>query len=100
MVTVALHFKLEAKPGKEKEVEQLLEDGGKLVSEEPGTIVWFAIRMGPSSFLIFDAFETEAGRHAHLSGKVAAAVMGKSAELFASPPDIDRIDLIAAKLPG
>jgi quinol monooxygenase YgiN len=99
MVTVALLVRLEAKPGKEAEVEAFLKGGLALVEEEPDTTAWFAIRMGPSTFGIFDAFPDELGRQAHLSGKVAAALMAKASELLAQPPAIGRVDVLAAKLP-
>lgn len=99
MVKVALFVRLEAKPGKEKEVENFLLDGLPIVQEEPATTAWFGIRLGPSTFGIFDAFPDEAGRQAHLSGKVAAALMAK-AELLAKPPSIEKVDVLAAKLPG
>jgi quinol monooxygenase YgiN len=100
MVHVALYVKLEAKPGKEKEVEDFLRGGLAIVQEEPATIAWFAIRTGPSTFGIFDAFPDEAGRQAHLSGRVAAALMAKAADLLAKPPDIAKVDVLAAKLPA
>ncbi|MGP6429368.1 putative quinol monooxygenase [Pseudomonas paraglycinae] len=99
MVKVALFVRLEAKPGKEKEVERFLLSGLPLVEEEPGTTAWFGIRLGPSTFGIFDAFPDEAGRQAHLSGKVAAALMANAAELFAEPLSIEKVDVLAAKLP-
>jgi quinol monooxygenase YgiN len=89
-----------AKPGKEKDVESFLLSGLPLVQAEPATTAWFGIRLGPSTFGIFDAFPDEAGREAHLSGKVSAALMEKADELFAEPPSIERIDVLAAKLPG
>jgi quinol monooxygenase YgiN len=100
MVNVALYVKLEAKPGKEKEVEDFLRGGLPIVQDEPATIAWFAIRLGPTTFGIFDAFPDEAGRQAHLSGRVAAALMAKAPELLAEPPDIHNVDVLAAKLPG
>ncbi len=100
MVNVALFVRLEAKPGKEAEVETFLRGGLPLVMEEPSTIAWFGIRLGPSTFGIFDAFPDEAGRQAHLSGKVAAALMARASELFASPPAIEKVDVLAAKLPA
>jgi quinol monooxygenase YgiN len=99
-VRVALFVRLEAKPGKEAEVEQFLRGGLSLVEQEPLTTAWFAIRMGPSTFGIFDAFADESGRQAHLQGQVAAALMAKADELLSQPPRIDKVDLIAAKLPG
>ena len=100
MVKVALYVRLEAKPGKEKEVEQFLISGLPIVLEEPATIAWFGIKRGPSTFGIFDAFPDEAGRQAHLSGRVAAALMANAAELLSSPPSIEMVDVLAAKLPG
>ena len=99
MVKVALWVRLEAKPGKEAEVENFLRNGLPIVQQEPATTAWFAIRLGPSTFGIFDAFPDDAGRQAHLSGKVAAALKEKAAELFAKPPVIEKIDVLAAKLP-
>jgi quinol monooxygenase YgiN len=100
MVKVALFVKLEAKPGKEEDVESFLLSGLPLVEQEPATTAWFAIRLGPSTFGIFDAFPDEAGRQAHLSGKVAAALMEKAGELFSTPPSIEKADVLAAKLPA
>jgi quinol monooxygenase YgiN len=99
MVTTALFVRLEAKPGKETEVESFLRGGLPLVEEEPATVAWFGIRLGPATFGIFDAFPNDAGRQAHLSGKVAAALMAKASELFARPPVIEKADVLAAKLP-
>ena len=99
MVSVALFVRLEAKPGKEKEVEDFLRGGLPIVQEEPATTAWFGIRLGPTTFCIFDAFPDEAGRQAHLVGRVAAALMARASELFAQPPVIEKIDVLAAKLP-
>jgi quinol monooxygenase YgiN len=99
MVTVALLVRLEAKPGKEKDVENFLRSGLAIVEEEPATTAWFAIRMGPSTFGIFDAFPDEEGRQAHLTGRVAAALMSKASELLSEPPVIEQVDVLAAKLP-
>lgn len=99
MVKMALYVRLVAKPGKAADVENFLRGGLLLVEEEPATIAWFGIRLGPETFGIFDAFPDEAGRQAHLSGKVAAALMAKASELLAKPPVIEKIDILAAKLP-
>jgi quinol monooxygenase YgiN len=99
MLKTALFVRLEAKPGKEAEVEQFLRGGLALVDAEPGTIAWFAIKLGPTTYAIYDAFNDEAGRDAHLNGQVAAALMAKAADLFASPPSIEKADVLAAKLP-
>ena len=100
MCQVALFVELEAKPGKEAEVEAFLKQGAALVREEPKTVAWFAIRMSPNRFGIFDAFADESGRQAHLSGKVAAALMQKAPQLLAKPPQIQKIDVLADKLPS
>ncbi len=100
MVKLGLYVRLEAKAGKEKDVEEFLHQGESLVMQEPGTIAWFAIRMGPSTFGIFDAFADEHGRQAHLSGKVAEALMAKAPDLLAQPPKIEKVDLLGSKLPG
>ena len=99
MVKVALFVRLEAKPGKETAVEEFLRAGLPLVQNEPATTAWFGIRLGPRTFGIFDAFPDEAGRQAHLSGKVAAALMAKASELLEKPPAIEKVDVLAAKLP-
>ena len=99
MTKVALFVRLEAKPGKEAEVESFLRGGLPIVEAEPETTAWFAIRFGSTTFGIFDAFPDEAGRQAHLSGKVAAALMAKASELLAQPPLIEKVDVLAAKLP-
>jgi quinol monooxygenase YgiN len=99
MVKVALWVRLEAKPGKEEEVAAFLKGGLAIVEQEPATIAWFAIRLNPSTFGIFDAFPDDAGRQAHLSGRVAAALMQKAPELLTKPPTIEKIEVLAAKLP-
>lgn len=100
MVTVSLLVRLEAKPGKEADVENFLKGGLALAQQEPATTAWFAVRMGPSTFGIFDAFPDDAGRQAHLAGRIAAALMAQAPDLLAQPPSIERLDVLAAKLPG
>ncbi len=99
MSKVALYVPLEAKPGEEKEVAEFLRSALPLVDAESGTVTWYAIQEGPSRFAIFDTFNDEAGREAHLNGKVAAALMAKAADLFATPPSIHKIDILTDKLP-
>ena len=99
MIKVALYVRLEAKPGKEKEVEEFLRGGLLIVREEPDTIAWFAIKLGPSTYGIFDAFPHEKGRDAHLAGRVAAALMAKAPDLLAKTPVIEKVDILASKLP-
>jgi quinol monooxygenase YgiN len=98
MVRVALAVKLEAKPGKEGEVEAFLKSGLALAQQEPATRVWFALKFGPTTFGIFDAFPDDAGRNAHLNGPIAAALMAKAGDLLAKPPTIEKVDVLAAKL--
>jgi len=100
MTTKALFVRLEAKAGKENEVAKFLRDGQGLVAQEPATTAWFGIRLGPTTFAIFDAFSDDAGRDAHLSGKVAKALMEKAPELLAEPPKIEKADVLADRLPG
>ena len=100
MVKLALFVRLEAKPGKEADVRRFLLDGLPLVEEEPATAAWFGLQLGPATFGIFDAFPDEAGRQAHLSGRVAAALMAKAPELLSSPPSIERVDVLAVKVPA
>lgn len=97
MVKVGLFVRLEAKPGKEAEVESFLRGGLAVVQQEPATLAWYALRLGPSTFGIFDAFPDDAGRQAHLTGRVAAALMARAAELFSSPPSIEKVDVLAVK---
>lgn len=98
MVTVGLWAMLEAKPGKEAEVAAFLKSALPLAEAEPETKAWFALRIGPSTFGIFDVFPDDKGRQAHLNGPIAAALMAKAGELLAKPPSIEQIDLLAAKL--
>lgn len=91
-------MKLVAKPGKEAEVEAFLNGGLALVNEEPLTVTWYAVKFTENTFGIFDTFDADEGRDAHLNGKVAEALMANAAELLAEPPKIEKIDIIAAKL--
>ncbi len=100
MVSVGLLVRLEANPGKEAAVQQFLESGLDLANQEPDTTVWFAIRMGPTTFGIFDAFPSDAGRQAHLDGPIAAALMAQADDLLSVPPEITPVDVLAAKVPG
>ncbi len=98
-VKVALFVRLEAKPGKEAEVENFIKNAVPLVEAETATSAWFGIRLGPSTFGIFDTFPDESGRNAHLNGRVAAALMAKASDLFVTAPSIEKVDVLAAKLP-
>jgi quinol monooxygenase YgiN len=98
MVTVGVLARLEAKPGKEEEVANFLAGALPLAQQEEATTAWFAIRLGPSTFGIFDVFPDDAGRDAHLSGPIASALMEKADELLSEPPAIEKVDLLASKL--
>jgi quinol monooxygenase YgiN len=99
MVTVALLVRLNAKAGKEAAVEAFLRAGLSLAQAEPSTTAWFAVRLGPSTFGIFDVFPDDSGRQAHLAGPIAAALMAQASDLLADPPAIEPADVLAAKLP-
>ncbi|MDC0714410.1 antibiotic biosynthesis monooxygenase [Stigmatella sp. ncwal1] len=100
MVRVGLLVRLQAKPGKEEEVARFLQGALPLANEEVATTVWFALRLGPSTFGIFDAFPDDSGRHAHLAGRIAAALMAKAPDLLSEPPSIEKVDVLASKFPG
>lgn len=98
-VTKGLLVRIEANAGREADVEAFLDGGLELVMEEPATTAWFAIKLGPSTYGIFDVFPDDDGRDAHLNGKVAAALMENAGELY-GPPTLEKLDVLAAKLPG
>ena len=100
MLKHALFVRLEAKPGKEEEVAAFLKQGLQLANQEAATPLWFALRISPSTFAVFDSFHDETGRQNHLSGPIAKALMAKAPELLAAPLNIERLDVIGAKLPG
>ncbi len=99
MPSVALFVRLEAKPGKENDVAEFLKQGLQLANQETTTPVWFALRLGPATFAIFDAFKDEAGRQNHLQGPIAQALTAQAPNLLATPPAIERLDVLGAKLP-
>jgi len=99
MYKVALFVRLEAKAGKEDAVAQFLKTALAMANEETTTPIWFALQMSPSTFGVFDAFTDESGRTAHLTGPIAKALMANAADLLAKAPEIERIDLLGAKLP-
>jgi quinol monooxygenase YgiN len=99
MLTVALFARLEAKPGKEDEVAAFLQQGLQLANEETLTPLWFALRLGPATFAIFDAFTDESGRQAHLTGPIAQALMAHAPDLLAVPPSIEKLEVLGVKLP-
>lgn len=100
MVKLALFVRLKAKPGKADALQKFLEGGLELANAEAETPVWFALRFDAQTFGIFDAFASERGREAHLNGPIAAALMAHADELLSEPPSIEKVDLLAVKLPG
>lgn len=98
MLTVSLFARLEAKPGKEEAVATFLGQGLELANQEATTPIWFALRLGPSTFAIFDAFRDEAARQKHLEGPIATALMAQAPHSLATPPVIQRADVLGAKL--
>jgi quinol monooxygenase YgiN len=96
---VALVVRIEAKPGREAEVEDLLRSGLSLVEDEPNTTSWFGMRLGDNSFCIFDTFPDDSGRQEHLTGRVAQSLQDQGGDLFARPPTIERADVLASKMP-
>ncbi len=100
MVTVGLFLRLEAKPGKEAEVADFLTSALPLILEEVDTTAWFGLQLGPATFGIFDAFPHEAGRHAHMTGKVADLLRATWADMLSCPPSIEKVSILAARLPG
>ncbi|MEV8212898.1 antibiotic biosynthesis monooxygenase [Leifsonia sp. NPDC077715] len=89
----------EALPGQEESVAEFLVAAKKLVDDEPGTLAWFSFQTGPAAFRIFDAFETENDRAAHLQGKVRQAIERQAEQLFTAFPTITPVDILASKLP-
>ncbi len=98
MLTLGLFVRLEAKPGKEEEVAAFLKQGLQLANQETTTPLWFALRMAPSTFAIFDAFRDETGRQNHLNGPIAKALMAQAPNLLATPPVIEKVEVLGAKL--
>jgi quinol monooxygenase YgiN len=96
----ALLALLQAKPGKEKEVEDFLTSARPLALQEDGTTSWYALKLGPSRYGIFDTFANEEDRKAHLSGEIAKALFARAEELFATPPQVEMLEILAVKVPG
>ena len=97
MSKLALYGRMKAKPGKEAEIEAFLKQGAEMAQAEPGTVNWFAIKEDNGAYNIFDTFDDEAGREAHLSGEIAKALMARAEELFSEPPQIHKITVLAEK---
>ena len=99
MLKLGLFVRLEAKAGKEEEVAAFLKQGLQLARAETTTPLWFAVKLGPTTFAIFDSFENESGRQAHLNGPIAKALMAQAPHLLATPPSIEPYEVLGAKLP-
>ncbi len=96
METIGLLVTLEARAGKEADAEAFLKSAQPLAQDEKGTLKWYAIKLEPGKFRIFDTFENEAGRNAHLSGEIAKALGARASELFAVPPQVQRVEILAS----
>ena len=96
----ALLALVEAKPGKEQQVEEFLKSAQPMALRESGTSTWYAVKLGPAKFGIFDTFEDEEGREARLSGEIAKALMANAGELLAKAPQIEKLEILASKAPG
>jgi quinol monooxygenase YgiN len=99
MATLSIWAQLEAKPGKEKEVEEFLKSAQPLAVRETGTLTWYAIKLAPGKYGIFDTFADEKGREAHLNGEIAKALFAKAKDLFAKAPEVAKPEILAAKGP-
>ncbi len=99
MLSLGIFVRLEAKPGKEQEVAAFLKQGLDLANQETTTPLWFALRLGPSTFGVFDAFHDESGRQAHLNGPIAKALLANAPNLLAVSPSIEKVEVLGAKLP-
>lgn len=97
MGKLAIWAQLHAKAGKEKELEEFLKSAQPLAEREPGTLTWYAIKMGPGKYGIFDTFADENGRNEHLNGEIAKALFAKAKELLAEDPKIDKPEILASK---
>jgi quinol monooxygenase YgiN len=100
MAKFALWAVLESKPGKEKEVEDFLKSAEPLAEKEQGTLTWYAVKIGPSQYAIFDTFADEKGREAHIHGEIAKTLFARASELFSKEPAINKLEVLAAKGPG
>jgi quinol monooxygenase YgiN len=97
MAKQAIWVMLKAKAGKEQEVEAFLAQGAQMAADEAGTVTWYGVRMGPGVYGVFDTFEDEAGRDAHLDGEIAKALMAKAPDLFANELRIERMEILSSK---
>ena len=100
MDKLSLLVLLNARPGKEQEVESFLKSAQPLAQREAGTNSWYAVKLSPGKFGIFDTFKDEAGRDAHLTGEIAKALFAKAEDLFSTPPLVEKLEILASKAPG
>jgi quinol monooxygenase YgiN len=100
MDKLAILVLLEARAGKEAEAEEFLKSALPLAEQEPGTTTWYAVKLGPGRFGIFDTFKDNDGRQAHLTGPIAKALFAKAEELFAVAPQVEMLEILAVKAPG
>jgi len=98
MLSVGLFVRIEAKPGKEKEVTDFLKQALEMANQEKTTPLWFALRLGPTTFAVSDAFHDESGRQTHLNGPIAKALMANASALLATPPSIEKTEILGAKI--
>jgi quinol monooxygenase YgiN len=97
MASKAIWVMLKAKPGKENDVEAFLKQGAAMSHDEPQTVTWYGVKMGPGIYGVFDTFDDEAGRDAHLTGEIAKALMANAADLFSNEIKIEKMDILADK---
>ena len=97
MAKQALWVMLKAKPGKEQEIEEFLKQGASLANDEPAPVTWYGVKLAPGMYGVFDTFDNEAGRDAHLTGEIAKALMAKAPDLFSNEIKIERMEILASK---
>jgi quinol monooxygenase YgiN len=97
MAKQAIWVMLKAKPGKEADVEAFLKQGAVMSNDEPQTVTWYGVKMGPGIYGVFDTFDDEAGRDAHLNGEIAKALMANASELFSNELRIEKMEILALK---
>jgi quinol monooxygenase YgiN len=95
MEAIGLLVTLEARAGKEADAEAFLKSAQPLALDEKATLKWYAIKLGPGKFGIFDTFANESGRNTHLTGEIAKALTARASELFAVPPQVEKVEVLA-----
>jgi quinol monooxygenase YgiN len=97
MAKQAIWVMLKAKPGKEDEVEAFLKQGAVMSQDEPQTVTWYGVKIAPGMYGVFDTFEDEAGREAHMNGEIAKALMAKAPDLFSNELKIEKMEILGSK---